>query len=373
MDSSSGGSLDNTTAPHIVQRIIQYGIEARASDVHCEPTPGGLQIRYRIDGLLVEGMCIFADYALRVITHLKVLACLDIGERRRPQDGRCSYALMHTTYDLRVATFPTLHGESIVLRILDAHNLPTSLADLGMPDALLMRLKAEMKRPHGLYLVTGPTGAGKSTTLYAIMRELIAPERLVITLEDPIEYIIPGAVQSQVRPDIEFTFAEGIKAIVRQDPDVIVIGEIRDRATADAAVRAALTGHMVLSTVHTIDAVGALTRLIEMGVSPYLLAAVIHGVIAQRLVRVTCHCNTSRTASALGCDSCLYRGYRGRVGIFESVYMTPQLRALIVENAPHDRLLSQALADGMIPLADEGRRLVAEGITSHEEVMRVLE
>jgi len=359
-----------------------------ASDIHLEPTPCGLRVRYRCDGLLEDVFNIIAAESQRIITRVKVLAKLDIAEKRIPQDGKFYLALEQRSIDIRISTFPTHYGEKIVMRLLDQDHGVRSLIELGFEDAMLESITKVMQSPHGFFIVTGPTGSGKTTTLYALLAHLTSPERNVVTLEDPIEYTISGTTQGHVRPDIGFDFATGIRALLRQDPDIILVGEMRDAETVKTAVRAALTGHLVLSSLHTTDALGAITRLLDMGVESFLLSSVVTGVLAQRLVRKICeNCRIASQDNIIkcfdavlplayrgaGCEVCRYSGYRGRTALFELVLFTPSLRDAIVRKCSRAELETIAQQSGIKRLYDDARDKVIRGITSIEEVMRVID
>jgi len=372
--------LDNTSAVGIVHQLLERAIVERASDIHLEPMDRGVRVRYRIDGILRYVASIPAWYESRVFTRIKVLAELDIGERRIPQDGKCVFTMLHGVVDVRVATFPSTYGEKIVLRILDKTYGIKPLENLGLSDVIVCALTQIVRRPQGLFLVTGPTGSGKTTTLYAIVLELARDEKNVVTLEDPVEYTIPGVTQAHIRPDIGFNFAEGIRSVLRQDPDIIMVGEIRDAETAYAAIRAALTGHLVVSSMHTTSAVGAITRLLDMGIEPFLLNAVLIGALAQRLVRVLCQSCKLLVGESLhgmvyearGCAVCSHTGYMGRTGIFEYVSCNAAIRAAISRKAEYEDLRQMAVAAGMQSLADHGQDKVHAGITASQELLRVL-
>lgn len=380
------------SAVQLVDDIVLQAIAQNASDIHAEPSSAGLVVKFRIDGTLHEYCLIDQRSALEVVARIKVLARLDVAEKRLPQDGKWHVHVSDRIVDVRVATFPTLHGEKIALRILDnAHQL-WSLASLGMDPSMLQEYKNLIDRSRGFVLVTGPTGAGKTTTLYATLLAVQSPEKNIVTLEDPIEYSIDGVCQAQVFSEIGFTFAKGLRSLVRQDPDVILVGEIRDRETAEVAINAALTGHLVLSSLHTNDAPSALIRLLDMGVEPFLLNAAMSGVLAQRLARRLCQaCRTEvvpdqrmkdvldrcalkidRFFKAPGCSACNGCGFKGRIGIFELLVMTPALRELLRFDRHVDAIYAQAYTDGMRSLLHDGAEKVAQGLVSLEEMVRVL-
>lgn len=376
-----------------VNRLIARAVDDRASDIHVEPTDDGLVIRYRIDGLLRDAGRLPASMRAPLVSRIKVMAGLNIAERRLPQDGRLRLAVRGHEVDLRVATAPSIHGESVVMRILDRSRLALDFGALGFDEALSGQLREAIHRPHGIVLVTGPTGSGKTTTLYAALAELNAPERKLLTVEDPIEYRLPGVIQTQVNPAIGFTFGAALRSFLRQDPDVMMVGEIRDIETAQIAVQAALTGHMILSTLHTNTAAGAVTRLLDMGVEPFLLGTVLTGVLAQRLVRRLCpHCRrpydpaeeapeamvpllrlqgVQRLYHATGCARCNGSGYAGRVAIFEFLRIDARLSRLVLRRADTPDILDAAVAGGMRSLAADGVIKAAAGLTTLEEVLRV--
>lgn len=359
------------TAPvvRLVEEILRSAVRSRASDVHFEPFEGEFRVRSRVDGTLREHTVLPVAHSPPVISRLKVMAGLNIAERRVPQDGRIRFAVDGRAVDLRVSTLPTQAGESVVLRVLDQSAVPRSLPDLGLPAATEAGLRAVIRRPHGILLVTGPTGSGKTTTLYSCLRILNSVERKVLTAEDPVEYEIDGVMQLPVNAAIGLTFATALRAFLRQDPDVLMVGEIRDLETARVAVQAALTGHLVLSTLHTTDAAGAITRLVDMGVEPYLVCATLEAVLAQRLVRCVC---PVCAAAARGCEACGGTGYRGRTGVFEWLRLTGSMRERVMENAAAVDLTEFAVARGMQTLRTAGRELVARGRTTPEELARNL-
>jgi general secretion pathway protein E len=377
----------------LVNFLIARGIERGASDIHLEPFEKTVRVRYRVDGMLSDGDSPPRRLLLAIVSRIKIMARLDIAESRLPQDGRVKLRIAGKEIDFRVSTIPTLHGESVVMRILDPSAVPLDLSGLGFSAGTLARFRPAVAVPYGMVLVTGPTGSGKTTTLYAALQEIRSGTRKVITIEDPVEYQIPGIVQIQVRPQIGLTFASGLRSIVRQDPDVILVGEIRDRETASIAVHSALTGHVVLSTLHTNDAAGAVTRLLEMGVEEYLLPSSLAGVLAQRLVRTVCPgCSAPRDLSrafreellretgfdaegdlrtGTGCEACGGTGYRGRSGIFEFLPVTPAIKELILAKADASAIRRRAVEEGMTVLREDGWRKVRLGETTVEEVLRV--
>lgn len=368
----------------MVNLIISRAVESRASDIHLEPFERDLRLRYRVDGVLHNVDAPANAMRAAIISRIKLMAKLNIAERRLPQDGRIKLKVLGREIDLRVSTLPTMYGESVVLRILDKSN--SALIDLrriGFPESLYEKICEMTSKPHGIFLVTGPTGSGKTTTLYSAMKRINIPDRKIITIEDPVEYQMDGVNQIQVNPQIGLTFATGLRHIVRQDPDVIMIGEIRDLETAEIAIRSALTGHLVFSTLHTNDAPSAITRLIDMGVEDYLLASSLIGVLAQRLVRVNCEkCKRKERVTApngefveifrgAGCEKCNHTGFESRLGIFELLDIGEDLRRLIVTNPDANVLKDAALKSGMRGLKDDGWEKVLAGITTPEEVLRV--
>jgi type IV pilus assembly protein PilB len=382
---------DQTTqksASSIVDRILARGAEDRASDIHLEPTKHSLRVRFRIDGMLHEIAELLPVLAPAVVARLKVLAGMDIAVHRNPQDGRFSATINGRSLDVRASTFPTIWGEKAVLRLLDRTSLQRSVSNV-MSGRSIDMFRDLIKRPEGIVLVTGPTGSGKTSTLYAALSELAQSGKNVITIEDPVEYWLPGVSQGQTNVKAGFTFAQGLRAILRQDPDVIMVGEIRDPETLETAIEASLTGHLVLSTLHTNGSVATLTRLLEMGVEPYLLASAMGGVVAQRLVRRTCEsckrptptpdavkplfgANPPKTLfHGVGCTECRGIGYRGRIGVYELLTMNAELRRLIYARATEEQLLAAARTSGLSTLREEALSLVREGITTIEEITRV--
>ncbi len=378
---------------HFVEAIIQLAITQHASDIHIESVHNGVRIRYRIDGVLYDQPCNDATrYKEQLFARIKVLSHLDITQKRVPQDGKFCFDYNQKTIDLRVSTFPSLHGEKIVIRILDRSKQAINIDSLGLDESILSTFTDLVKASSGFVLVTGPTGSGKTTTLYAALSLLNEPEKNILTLEDPIEYNLPGITQSQIHPPAGFTFERGMRSLLRQDPDIAMIGEVRDKLTARIAIEAALTGHMVFSTLHTMDAPSAVMRLMDMGIESYLLNASLTGVLAQRLVRKLCdHCKTERpltsveqectkkyaialesTYDASGCDACFNTGFKGRLGIFELLVVSNELRSLIVQQPNVTQIYAQVLHDGMKPLLQNGLKKVQEGTISLAELMRVI-
>ena len=378
----------------LVNHLISKAVEARASDIHIEPFEGRLRVRYRIDGVLQEQES--PPNALRqaVVSRIKIMARLNIAETRLPQDGRIKTAIRGREIDFRVSTVPTMHGETVVLRVLDRDAVALDLAGLGLSDEALRSYLTILEQPHGIVLVTGPTGSGKTTTLYASLVRLNDGRRKMLTVEDPIEYQLDGINQVQVQPQIGLTFAHALRSFLRQDPDIMMIGEIRDLETAEIAVQAALTGHLVLSTVHTNDAAGTVSRLLDMGVEDFLLASTLNGVTAQRLVRRLCpHCREAYTAlpevveqldlrrfgngeapmlhRARGCEQCNGSGFFGRTAIQETLIMSDEIRRQVLKHADALDIQREAVAGGMRSMYQDGLRKAVEGVTSLEEVMRV--
>jgi len=375
-----------------VDFIIEKAIDHRASDIHFESTENGLRVRYRIDGVLYDQPPLSQTIMQQLLSRLKVMAHIDITERRVPQDGKFKIIRNGYEIDMRVSTFPALYGEKIVVRILDRTSNNIDLEQFGFSDAMLAAFKNMIRCSSGLFLVTGPTGSGKTTTLYGALATINSPEKNIITLEDPVEYSVDGITQGHINPNVGFTFEKGMRALLRQDPDVIMVGEIRDVQTARIAIEAALTGHVVFSTLHTNDAPGAIMRLMDMGIEPFLINAALIGVLAQRLVRTICNnCRIEQPITeqdrqlmerldvhvpalfvGQGCERCLQSGYKGRTGIFELLQMTNDLRALIVKQPLFDTISMQARADGMITLRQDSERKLKSGIISLSELARVI-
>ena len=357
---------DDAPIIRMLNALLTQAARDGASDIHIEPYERHSVVRFRVDGSLREVVQPNRALHAALISRLKIMAELDIAERRLPQDGRISLRIGTRAVDVRVSTLPSAHGERAVLRLLDKSEGRLSLEALGMQGEVLARFDRLVAQPHGIILVTGPTGSGKTTTLYAALGRLDSAQSNIMTVEDPVEYELPGVGQTQVNARIELTFAKALRAILRQDPDVIMIGEIRDFETAQIAIQASLTGHLVLATLHTNDASSAVTRLTDMGIEPFLLSSSLLGVLAQRLVRKLCLvCHGS------GCASCAQSGYAGRSGVFELLVTDEPIRALIHNRAAEAELRSAALAGGMSLMRDDGARLVAAGLTSREELVRV--
>ena len=378
----------------LVSLIISHALQARASDIHIEPFENRLIVRYRVDGVMHEVESPPRRFSAAVISRIKIMANLDIAERRLPQDGRIKLRIQGKEIDLRVSTVPIMHGESVVMRILDKSGTALDFATLGFDPRVLQRFLDVLMQPHGIVLVTGPTGSGKTTTLYTALEKLNNPDLKILTVEDPVEYQMEGINQIQVKAQIGLTFANALRSIVRQDPDVIMIGEIRDLETAQIAVQAALTGHMVLSTLHTNDAASTVNRLLDMGVDDYLLTSTVNGILAQRLVRTLCpHCRQSYPAlpeviqemqlrrytqaepvmlyRAVGCDECGGTGYMGRVSIVELLVMSDTIRGMVMRHVTAGEVRQQAISEGMQTMYENGLSKAVLGVTTVEEVLRV--
>jgi general secretion pathway protein E len=380
---------DDAPIIRLINGLIAEAARQGVSDIHIEPYEGALIVRMRADGQLTERHRLPAKVAGMVVSRIKVMARLDIAERRLPQDGRIGLTLGGKSLDVRVSTLPSRAGERVVLRLLDKDNAGIDLDALGMPPAIDKAFRTALAEPNGIVLVTGPTGSGKTTTLYAGLRLLNDGSRNILTVEDPVEYAFDGVGQTQVNPKVGLTFAAGLRAILRQDPDTVMVGEIRDSETAEIAIQAALTGHLVLSSVHTNDSAGAITRLRDMGIEPFLLASTLRAVIAQRLVRRLCpDCRTPHPADAAtaaligipagttiwtahGCPACSGSGYRGRVGVFEAIRITDEIRRLILEGGDEIAIAAQAFANAPA-LPGAARALVTAGVTTPEEAVRVM-
>lgn len=377
----------------VVNLLITQGLRDRASDIHIEPQEGRIRIRYRIDGALHDAVALPENMGPAVVSRIKILGNMNIVERQRPQDGQIEMNIDERPLDIRVSTTPTIHGEKAVLRLLDKSKPLFRLDDLGMPPDMRETFEQLVRAPVGMMMVSGPTGSGKTTTLYSTLNEINDSERNVMTVEDPVEYVFPGINQIQIREAAGITFAGGLKSILRQDPDVILIGEIRDVETARIAVQSALTGHLVLSSIHATDAVSALHRFLDMGIEPFLIASAVTGIVGQRLVRRVCmHCKTTYKPTSeelaffkqsggrdkaqfwhgTGCNFCADTGYQERIGVFELLQVSDEMRQLIVRHASHDKLSQQASKQGMRPLRQEATRLVEEGWTTISEVVRTI-
>jgi type IV pilus assembly protein PilB len=387
--------VDETSAPivRLVHLIITEAVQLRASDIHVEPFEDRVRIRYRIDGVLQERDSPPRRLLGAILSRIKILAKIDIAERRRPQDGRIKVTVGEKELDLRVSVLPTNHGQSIVMRLLDKDNIRVGVRQLGLSENDFRTFQNLIRRPNGIILVTGPTGSGKTTTLYAALNDLNRPDRKIITAEDPVEYYLPGINQVEVKHTIGLDFARIIRSMLRQAPNIILVGEMRDSETAEMGIQASLTGHLVFSTLHTNDAPGAITRMVDMGVPAYLVASSVVAVLAQRLVRVICpKCKqpfkpaeasieaagitpeVAATASFMkgkGCSNCNKSGYRGRLGIFELMLMTSRIRELSYQGASTQDLRKAAVSQGMNTLYQDGIQKVLRGITTLEEVFRV--
>jgi len=359
----------------MLNALLTQAAKDGASDIHIEPYERSSAVRFRVDGTLREVVQPNKALHAALISRLKIMAELDIAEKRLPQDGRISLRIGGRAIDVRVSTLPGVHGERAVLRLLDKGEAKFSLQGLGMQGDTYTRFSGRIQQPHGIVLVTGPTGSGKTTTLYAALGQVDTSTTNVLTVEDPVEYELGGIGQTQVNAKIDLTFAKALRAILRQDPDVIMIGEIRDHETAQIAVQASLTGHLVLATLHTNDAPSAVTRLTDMGIEPFLLSSSLLGVLAQRLVRKLC--NTCKRPGAdgrwhpVGCDACGHSGYKGRTGVYELMVVDDAVRALIHGRASESELIDAARAGGLRSMREDGERLVATGVTSLEELLRV--
>ena len=383
---------DDAPVVKLVNQIVSQGVQRGASDIHLAPEGRDLRVRFRIDGVLHDITTVPRRMAAGMVSRIKIMAELDIAERRLPQDGRVGLVVEGRHVDLRVVTLPSVHGEGVVMRVLDKSNVVVDLDKLGMADRERERFESSCRETHGAVLVTGPTGSGKSTTLYAALQLLNTPEKNIITVEDPVEYEMNGLTQVQVSSKAGLTFATGLRAMVRADPDVIMVGEIRDRETAQIAVESALTGHLVLSTLHTNDAPSAITRLIEMGIEPFLVASALDCIVAQRLARMLCPNCKRRTIiparvlqesgykarveleayEPVGCRRCGGSGYRGRIGLYEVMRMSPELQAMTLERRPAEAMRDVAVEQGMTRLRDDGLQKVRQGRTSIAEIARVI-
>jgi general secretion pathway protein E len=359
----------------MLNALLTQAAKDGASDIHIEPYERSSAVRFRVDGTLREVVQPNKALHAALISRLKIMAELDIAEKRLPQDGRISLRIGGRAIDVRVSTLPSSHGERAVLRLLDKTESKFTLEGLGMSGDVLTAFNRLVQQPHGIVLVTGPTGSGKTTTLYASLGRVDTATTNVLTVEDPVEYELPGIGQTQVNPKIDLTFAKALRAILRQDPDVIMIGEIRDYETAQIAIQASLTGHLVLATVHTNDAPSSVTRLIDMGVEPFLLSSSLLGVLAQRLVRKLCpqckRLGDDGLWHPVGCVHCAMTGYKGRTGVYELMSIDPALQSLVHNRAPEQELVAAARAAGLRSMREDGERLVREGVTSAEEVVRV--
>lgn len=392
----TGDLLDDTSDAPIIKLVnlmLSQAVKARASDIHIEPSQNRLRIRHRVDGILYDMLSPPRHIQATLTSRIKIMAKMNIAEKRLPQDGRLEIRMADKDIDIRVSTLPTAFGERVVLRLLDKTNILLRVSELGMPEYQLEKFDKLIRSPNGIILVTGPTGSGKTTTLYGALSTINTVDINIITIEDPIEYQIQGIGQIQVNPKIDLTFANGLRSIVRQDPDVILIGEIRDVETAQIAIQSALTGHLVFSTLHTNDSSGALTRLIHMGIEPFLVTSSVIAILAQRLIRVLCDdckeeyvpsevslrdigitpemCEGKKIFRGRGCPSCLNTGFKGRTGIFELMILDEPLRDIILESADANTLKNEAVKAGMVTLRQDGASKVLDGVTTIEEVFRV--
>jgi general secretion pathway protein E len=367
-------SSDDAPVIRMINALLTQALREGASDIHIEPFEQTSVVRFRVDGTLRDVVKPRKAIHGSLISRIKIMAQLDIAEKRLPQDGRITLRVGGKPVDVRVSTLPTGHGERAVLRLLDKEAGRLDLQHLGMSEAMLPEFDKLINHPHGIVLVTGPTGSGKTTTLYAALSRVNSITTNILTVEDPIEYDLQGVGQTQVNPRIDMTFAKALRAILRQDPDVIMIGEIRDLETAQIAVQASLTGHLVLATLHTNDASSAVTRLLDMGIEPFLLSSSLLGVLAQRLVRKLCtSCKTfdGKDWHAVGCEHCGHTGYQGRVGIYELLQTTEQIRAQIHNRASEAEVRNVAQADGMLTMREDGERFLRDGTTTQAELLRV--
>lgn len=387
------GIVEEPVVIKLVNMIILKAIQEKASDIHIEPGEEELKTRLRVDGMLHEITSPPKHLQSAIISRIKIMAELDIAERRIPQDGRFTIKMEGKQIDVRVSSVPTIYGENVVLRLLDASSAVMGLDELGFSKDVLEKFDKLVHRPHGIILVTGPTGSGKTTTLYAALNKINTVEKNIITIEDPVEYKLEGIRQIQINPKVDLTFANGLRSILRQDPNVIMVGEMRDRETAEIAIQAALTGHLVFSTLHTNDAPGAITRMIDMGVEPFLVSSSVIGVLAQRLVRVICkECKEKYTPTkeelkdiglaqaeridfyrGKGCASCMSTGYKGRIGIYELMIPDEKIRNAVISKSTTDDIRKLAKAAGMITLKEDGIQKIKAGLTTVEEVLRVTE
>ncbi len=385
-------AADSNPVRKLVNLVLLQAIKDKASDIHFEPFEGEFKMRYRIDGVLYEMMPPPAPIAAALSSRVKVMANLDIAERRMPQDGRIELSVNNQPIDLRVSVLPTMFGESVVMRVLDRGNVSLDLDKIGMREDELNTFRQLIRKPNGICIVTGPTGSGKTTTLYSALRELNEISTKLITAEDPVEYDIDGIIQCQIKPEIELTFGRILRSMLRQDPDIILVGEIRDKETAEIAVQASLTGHLVFSTLHTNDAPSAIARLLDLGLEPFLVTATLEGILAQRLVRKLClNCKTEYTPSleqlmelelrpedvkgrvfyyGKGCEACNNTGYRGRTGLYEIMLLDDEMKDLIVQHASTQVLRQEARKRGMRTLRQAGLISIYDGITTIEEVVR---
>lgn len=382
---------------NIISQLLEYAVKSKASDIHIEPLEDKTRVRYRIDGILNEKIILPRAVHEALVSRIKIMSSLKIDEKRLPQDGRFSYNPGKEVYDLRISTVPTIYGEKVVMRLLPKSSIPPTLPELGLRGSALRNLETQILRPHGVIIICGPTGSGKTTTLYSILTKISRTSVNVLTIEDPVEYQIPGANQVQANPTIGLTFASALRSFLRQDPNIMLVGEIRDQETADLAIQAALTGHQVFSTLHTNSAAGSLPRLLDMGIEPFLLASSINAVEGQRILRKICtRCKTTFSPppevvdnirsvlgklmpqtpqvnlyKGAGCQYCGHTGYLGRIGIFEVLTISQPIMKLILEHASTAQVEDQAVSEGMVTLKQDGYMKALEGITTLEEVLRV--
>jgi type IV pilus assembly protein PilB len=385
--------VDDAPIVQLVNMIFRQALTDKATDIHIQPELNRVRVRYRIDGLLQDGTIVPKQAQAALISRIKVMGEMDIAEKRAPQDGRISLTMDKRDYDMRVSTLPGVHGEKVVMRILDKSTITLTLGKLGLPTEMLEQYDKLIHRSYGIVLVTGPTGSGKSTTLYTTLNQINSSEKNIITVEDPVEYQLPGLTQSQVNTRAGMTFSNVLRTMLRQDPDIILVGEMRDAETAIVAIEASLTGHLVFSTLHTNDAPGAVARSTEMGIEPFLTASSVIGVLAQRLVRTICpRCKEAYTPPSeafrrlnlpmtsdnvsffrgAGCQYCRHTGYKGRIGVFELMVADNEIRELILQKAPTHVLRQAALEAGMITLKQDAMQKILEGVTTMEEALRVI-
>jgi len=385
--------LEDAPVVRLVNLVIRQAVRDKASDIHIQPEQNRVRVRYRIDGMLHDVMSVPKRVQAPLVSRIKVMGDMDIAEKRAPQDGRISLRVAGREFDFRVSTNPGVNGEKVVMRILDKRGVQANLGSLGLPRVILDDFEALINHSYGIITVTGPTGSGKSTTLYSVLNQINSPEKNILTIEDPVEYQLAGLTQTQVNTRAGVTFAGALRTFLRQDPDVILVGEIRDAETALIATEAALTGHLVFSTLHTNDAPSAVARMLEMGIEPFLISSAVIGVLAQRLVRVICpECKESYTPPVeafrrlnlamdldsvtfyrgRGCDRCRQSGYRGRIGVFELMMVSDSIRELVLKKAPAHRIREEALQAGMVTLKQDAMQKVLEGITTMEEALRIV-
>ncbi|MBU0700660.1 GspE/PulE family protein [bacterium] len=368
-DTEGLSSLSNE-APVIklVNAIIREAVEKKASDIHLEPYEKSIVLRYRIDGVLYDISSPHLHLYPAIVSRIKIMAQLDIAEKRLPQDGRIQVKIHNHDIDLRVSTLPTIYGECVSIRVLDKGEMFLDMETVGFSDVILDKYRQLIHRSNGIILVTGPTGSGKTTTLYASLSRINSSEKKIITIEDPVEYNLQRISQIQIKPEIGLTFASGLRSILRHNPDILMVGEIRDKETAEVAIQSALTGHLVLSTMHTNDSATAIARLQDMGIEDFLISSTLIGVLAQRLVRTICS-----NCKGAGCKECNSTGFRGRTGIFELLPVSPRIKRLIADRVDNSRIKAAAIEEGMVTLLEQGEEKIATGITTREEVLRVIQ